>query len=514
VNADLILMNGRILTMDPSLPRASMISIQGNRIAYVTRDKKIKDLKGTKTKVIDLRNKCVLPGFHDAHCHIHALAESFITPSLNRAKGIRSIAGIQEELKKISRNITAGSWIKAGGYHEFYLEENRHPSRWELDAVSLINPIRIIHQTGYAHVLNSLALNLIGISRETPDPPNGIIDRDLNSGEPTGLLYGMGDFLAPKIPPINTQDLEAGIKQVNQELLSMGITSVQDASPRNNIQSWQMLQGWKTRGILKSRVCMMLGIQRFQTHFNHSYTTMLDCDHLCLGAVKIMVNETTGQVRPYQKELDSLVFEIHQAGFQVSIHAIEQPAIETACTALEYALRKSPRANHRHRIEHCSICPPILAKRLASLGITVVTQPAFIYYSGGRYLQTIPAEQLAFLYPIATLLKHKINVAGSSDCPVIPANPLKGIFAATCRRSQEGEIILPEERITVEEALRMFTINPASAVFQESRKGTISPGKLADLVILNEDPTQLPQESIPNLNVEMTILDGQVVWEK
>ena len=507
-------MNGRILTMDPSLPRASLISIQGNRIAYVDRDEKIKYLKGRKTKVIDLRNKSVLPGFHDAHCHIHALAESFITPLLNRARGIRSIADIQEELKKVSQNTSVGGWIKSGGYHEFNLTDKRHPLRWDLDAVSLVHPIKITHQTGHAHVLNSLALNLVGISRETPDPPNGIIDRDFDTGEPTGLLYGMGDLLVSKIPPVNIQDLEAGIKKVNQELLSMGITSIQDASARNNIQSWHMFQNWKTHKMLKSRVCMMLGLQGFQTLSSHSYSTELDSDHLRLGGVKIMVDETTGQVSPCQAELNSLVFKVHQAGFQVIIHAIEKAAIETACAALEYALRKSPRANHRHRIEHCSICPPILAKRLASLGVIVVTQPAFIYYNGERYLQTIPAKQLAFLYPIATFLKHKIQVAGSSDCPIIPPDPLKGIFAATSRRSQEGEIILPEERIPVEEALRMFSINPASAIFEESRRGTITPGKLADLVVLNGDPTQLPLEAIPDLNIEMTILDGQVVWEK
>jgi len=151
---------------------------------------------------------------------------------------------------------------------------------------------------------------------------------------------------------------------------------------------------------------------------------------------------------------------------------------------------------------------------LASLGVTVVTQPAFIYYNGERYLRTVAAEKLPYLYPIATLLKHKILVAGSSDCPVVPPSPLTGIFAATSRRAQTGELVSPEERIPVEEALRLFTINAARAIFEESNRGTITPGKLADLVILSGDPTQLPPETIPKLRIDMTILDGQVVWER
>lgn len=514
MKADLILFSANVLTMDPSFPRAEMIAIHGNKIGYVTKNEKRKELKNRQAEVIDLKNRTILPGFHDAHCHFHALAESYITPLLSPARGIRSIAGIQAELKKVSQNIPAGTWIKAGGYQEFYLTEKRHPLRWDLDAVSSQHPIKITHQSGHAHVLNSLALHLIGISRETPDPPEGLIDRALDSGEPTGLLYGMGEFLAQKIPPLDDRDLESGVKRANQELLSLGITSIQDASARNDIQSWQMFQKWKAQGTLRSRVCMMLGLQGFQSLSSHSFSTKLDSNHLRLGGVKIMVDETTGQVNPGPEELNPLVLKIHQAGFQVVVHAIEEPAVEAACAALEYALQKSPRANHRHRIEHCSVCPPNLAQRLAALGVTVVTQPAFIYYNGERYLRMVPAEKLPYLYPVATLLKHEVQVAGSSDFPIVSFNPLMGIFAATSRRSQTGEYVSPEERIPVEEALRLFTINAAKAIFEESSRGTITPGKLADLVILSGDPTQLPPEAIPDLKVEMTILDGQVAWGK
>jgi len=209
-----------------------------------------------------------------------------------------------------------------------------------------------------------------------------------------------------------------------------------------------------------------------------------------------------------------MALKIHQSGFQAAFHALEEKPIEAACAALEHALQDFPRRDHRHRIEHCSVCPPYLAERLASLGVWVVTQPAFIFYHGDRYLQTVPAEQLPYLYPIASLLKQGVQVAGSSDCPVVSSNPLKGIFAAASRLAQTGESLLLEERIPIVEALRLFTIYAARAIFEDSNRGTIAPGKLADLVILSGDPTRTPLEEIPGLKVKKTILDGQVVWEE
>jgi len=155
-----------------------------------------------------------------------------------------------------------------------------------------------------------------------------------------------------------------------------------------------------------------------------------------------------------------------------------------------------------------------LAKRLASLGIIVVTQPSFIYYSGERYLQTVPAEELKHLYPIGTLLKNGVKVAASSDCPIAPANPLIGVYAASSRMTETGEAVLPEEKVTPEEALKMYGENAARAAFDEGMKGSISPGKFADLVVLNGDPTKVPINEIKDIKVEMTIIDGEVVWEK
>jgi predicted amidohydrolase YtcJ len=226
------------------------------------------------------------------------------------------------------------------------------------------------------------------------------------------------------------------------------------------------------------------------------------------------VHETTGQLSPSQEELNEIVLQIHRSGFQAVLHAIEERTIEAACCAIEYALNKVPKSDHRHRIEHCSICTPSLAKRLASLGIRVVTQPSFIYYNGERYLRTVPSKNLKHLYPIATLIKYGVEVAGSSDCPIVPANPLMGIYSAVSRRAENGEFVLPEERISSLKALQMYTTFAAETTFEETTKGSIAPGKLADLTVLSGDPTGLPIEETKDIKVEMTILNGEIVWNK
>ncbi len=512
--ADLILFNANVITMDSACPKAQLIAIQDNRIIAVGKNDDLRKFQKRNTKVIDCKGKTILPGFIDAHLHLHALAESHVTLNLEPHHNVRSISDIQTKIKDLSRKLPPATWIRGRGYNEFYLAEKRHPNRLDLDQVTSVYPIKLTHRTGHAHVLNSLALKMVGISNETPDPPDGLIDRDIKTGEPTGLLFRMGNYLSEKIPPLENHQLDQGMKIANDELLSMGITSIQDASSHNGIEQWKMFRRWKDTGFLKPRVVMMLGKESFSAYRKQDFQTRMDINQLRLAGVKIIIDETTGRLQPERSELNEMVLKIHRSGFQACLHAVEEKAVEAACSAIEYTLMKSPRLDHRHRIEHCSVCSPQLARRLVASGIMVVTQPSFIYYSGDRYLRTVPAEELKHLYPIGTLLKSGVKVAASSDCPIAPANPMTGIYAASSRMTETGEPVLPEERIAPEEALRMYGENAARATFDEGIKGSISPGKLADLVVLNGDPTKVPIGEIKDIKVEMTILDGEIVWEK
>jgi len=511
---DIILINANVIALDPFQPHAKLVSITNGKILSVGNENELARLKGGRSKVIDCHGKTIVPGFIDSHAHLSAFGESLVTINVGPHNGIRSISDIQGKIRQLSQNRPPGEWIRCGGYDEFSLREKRHPNRWDLDVASSVHPIKLTHRSGHAHVLNSLALRMTGISRETSDPEGGLIDRDITTGEPTGLLYGMSEFLSQSIPPMDSRQLDQGIEMANRELLSLGITSIQDASFRNDAVCWEKLQRWKDQGYLKPRVSMMLGIKAFEEYRKEDFSSKIEKEQLCIAGVKIIVNETTGRLNPSQDELNELVSKIQHSGFQAVIHAIEEPAIEAACIAIEYALQRSPQSNHRHRIEHCSVCPPYLARKLALLGVMVITQPPFIYHSGDRYLETVPKSQLKSLYPLATLLKNGVPLAGSSDCPIVAPNPLIGIYSAVSRRSETGKVIQAKEGIAPLEALRMYTTYAARAAFEEDIKGSLRPGKLADLVVLSRDPTHVPIEEIKDIQVEMTILNGEVVWDK
>jgi len=543
MTADLVLYNANVVTLDTNYPRAQLAAIRDGKVLAVAGNEVLKEFRGSRTIVIDCQGKTVLPGFNDAHCHLVALAKSLVSPNLGPAK-VHSILDIQKEIRKLTQDLPPGNWIRAEGYNEFYLAEKRHPTRWDLDKATSVHPVELTHRSGHAHVLNSLALALVGISRETPEPLGGIIERDWETGEPDGLLYDMGNFLAKKVPALGDRELRRGIKLANEKLLSLGITSIQDASPENDRERWQMFHQWKNEGSLKCRLSLMLGVEGFNQLVNchpepfassviasppsviaseakqsHSAQDRLREEptvdnKIHLGGVKIILQETTGRLSPTERELEQMMLRIHQSNLQVALHAIEETTVEAACSILERVLQKSPCPDHRHRIEHCSVCQPQMAKCLASLSIVVVTQPAFIYYSGERYLKTVPKGQLQYLYPIATLLKAGVKVAAGSDCPMVPPNPLAGIYAAVSRMAETGGLVLLEERISPLEAIRMYTESAAYASFEETIKGSIAPNKLADLVVLNDDPTRVPIEEIKDLEVEITIIGGDVVWGK
>ena len=511
---NLILVNGNIITLDPFCPQAAWAVIKNEKIVTTGNGKDWKNYKNKNSTIIDCSGQTVIPGLIDAHLHLVSYAKSFVTADISPGKNVHSILDIQTIIKNFSGNRPSGQWIFGRGYNDFYLAEKRHPNRWDLDKATPDHPVRLTHRSGHVHVLNSLALKFVGITRETGDPDGGLIERDLKTGDPTGLLYEMGDFLYDRIPPLTPAELERGLQLVDQKLVSLGVTSIQDASSRNDTEHWKLVKSWKESGSLHPRVNLMLGFSAFQKKDENYPLSGLNQNQLRMGAVKIILDDTTGRLHPAQSELNAMVLEVHQAGQQIAIHALDENAVKAACKAIQYALEKIPVKDHRHRIEHGAVCPPDLARTIASLGITVVTQPAFLYFHGERYLATVPDERLKHLYPLKTLLDQGINVAASSDCPIVSPDPLVGINAAIHRLSAAGDTVSGEQRIQPGTALRMYTLNAARAAFEETVKGSVTPGKLADLVVLNADPTRLTAEEFKSLQVEMTIIGGEVVWQK
>ena len=511
--ADLILKNGNVITVDAEQPTAEMVAIEGERILLVGSNERLEEVSGAGTKVIDCQGRTVVPGFNDAHCHIFSFIRTMLSVDLSPSS-VSSIDDIKEAIRRQAENTPPGQWITGTDYNEFYLAEKRHPTRWDIDEVAPAHPVVLSHRSLHACVLNSLALSMAGITRETPEPPGAMIARDLNEGEPNGLLIEMLGHVREKVMPSpSEEELTRGATLANEQYLCRGITSLQDATYVSDFKRWQIFGRFKDKGILKSRVSMMFGTEHMREFQEAGMVSGSGDNRLRLAGLKIVPSRVGGELYPPQPELNRYVLDAHQAGFQVAIHAIQESMVEAVISAYEYVHSQQPETDRRHRIEHCSECPPNLLDRIKKIKAVIITHPSFPYYSGERYLVTVPTTQLKWLYRIKSFLDNGLVVAGASDSPIVDSNPLVGIYGAVTRQTQSGQRLLPEESITASQALALYTINGAYVSFEENIKGSITPGKLADLVVLSDDPTKSAPQDIKDIKVEMTIIGGRVVWE-
>ncbi len=511
--ADLILKNVNAITLDAQKPAASAVAIAGDRILSVGEAGDLPDLAGPDTRVIDCQGRTLVPGFNDAHCHIFSYIRKQLTVDLS-GPAIRSIADIKEAVRVKVGTTPPGQWVNGSDYNDFLLAEKRHPTRWDLDEVAPEHPVILSHRSLHACVLNGRALALAGITTETEEPPGALIVRDVATGEPNGVLIDMLGYIRYMVmPPLPESELERGIAAANRSFLSQGITSLQDATVTNDLKRWRVYRRFKDRGTFRSRVYVMTGIDQLADFRDAGLTFRSGDDSLRVGGLKIVLGETTGRLFPAQPDLDRYVLEAHVDGCQLAIHAVQPTTVEAAVSALESAIRRFPGRRHRHRIEHCAECPPALFERVKNLGVVISTQPPFLYYSGDRYLAQIPADGIRWLYRMKSFIGGGLVVAAGSDTPVVANNPLVGLYAAVVRKSAAGQVLAPEESVSRLEALAMYTTNAAYASGDESVKGSITPGKYADLALLTDDPTRVDAEAITDIRVLKTIIGGEVVWE-
>jgi len=512
---DLIFKNADVITVDAVQPKADFVAVKGNKILFAGSKDFLNDFTGPVTKFIDCEGKTLLPGFNDAHCHIFSFLRKLTALDLS-APGIKSIRDIQAAVKTKAVQTPPGEWITGTDYNEFYLAEKRHPTRWELDEAAPDNPVMLTHRSLHGCVLNSKALALAGITIETSELPGTMIDRDVTrGGEPNGFLAEMVGYLREHVmPPIFERELKTGIKLANAEYLSQGLTSLQDATYVNNLNRWRRYQSFKENGLLQSRVYMMTGLETVQEFQNVGLGFGAGDENLRLGAVKIIPTLIADKMHPSPEELTDLVLQIHRAGFQLAIHGVQTQMVDAIICAYEYLQSVTPDyGTRRHRIEHCSECPPPLMDRLKKLRPVVVTHPSFTYFSGDRYLATVEKNVIPWLYRTGTLVKSGLTVGGGSDSPIVPNSPIMGIYGAVTRLTSSGQSLNPAEKLTAAEVIKMYTLNAAFASHEETIKGSISPGKLADMVLLSRNPTTAAGEEIKDIKVQVTVIGGKVVWE-
>ena len=513
--ADLIFKNADVITVDAGQTAADFVAVKGDKILFTGSKYLLNDFTGPGTKFIDCAGKTLLPGFNDAHCHIFSYLRKLTSIDLG-APGIKSIRDIEAAVKAKAAKTPPGEWITGTDYNEFYLAEKRHPTRWELDEAAPNNPVMITHRSLHGCVLNSRALALAGINIETPEMPGTMIDRDIGrGGEPNGFLAEMVGYLREHVlPPFSERELKTGIEIANGEYLSQGLTSLQDATYVNNPNRWRKYQGFKDNGTLKSRVYMMTGVETLPEFQNAGLSFGAGDENLRLGAVKIVPTLIAEKMHPSPEELNQLVLQIHRADFQLAIHGVQSQMVDAIICAYEYLQSVTPDfAVRRHRIEHCSECPPPLMERLKKLQPVVVTHPSFTYFSGDRYLATVEKNVIPWLYRTGTLVKSGVTVATGSDSPIVPNSPIMGIYGAVTRLTSTGQMLNPAEKLTAAEVIKMYTLNAAYASHEEKLKGSIAPGKLADMVLLSHNPTTAAGEEIKDIKVQMTVIGGKVVWE-
>lgn len=510
---ELILYNAKVITFDERQPLAELVAVRGDRIAFVGASNELSSLRGQPTKAIDCGGRTLLPGFIDAHCHIFAYASSLLAVDCSPSS-VANIEELKQALHTRAEVTHSGEWVRAYGYDEFALREKRHPTKHDLDSAVPGHPVRLNHRSGHACVLNTVALQRIGISMDTPDPDDGVIERDVPSGEPSGLLIDMEDYLNGVIPNISEGEFRQAVRMASERLVSFGITSVCDATHTNDVERWNTIRQLKNNGDFKPRVSVMAGANFLDSFVRSGLGYGFGNHDVRLGHAKIMLTLTTGKMTPSIEELHHVVANALAHGFPVAIHAVEEEAVAQAVRVLADANRRITGASQNlNRIEHCSECPLHLIEQIARSGATVVTQPTFTYVSGEHYLSEVSPEMQPWLYPTNSLIQSGVPVAASSDAPVASPNPLIGIYSAATRKSLDGNVVGESERVLVQTALAMYTKNAARAIDEAAHVGSIEAGKLADLVLLNDNPTTVEADAIRDIRAELTLIGGRIVWQ-
>lgn len=525
MGADLILHNGTIRTMDERYPLVEAVAVRQGRIVAVGRLEDVEAIAGAGTRRIDLAGRCLIPGFNDAHVHLWKVGLLLTSMLDTRLTSTPTIPVMVDAFRARAALTPAGAWLVGRGYNNVTLPEKRHPTRADLDQASITNPIIVIHTSAHVAAVNSLALRLAGITRDTPNPPGGEIEHD-EQGEPTGVLHETAMAAVVKVqPPPSDDEFEAAIVAAANAYLKLGITSITDpgVSPAQIAVYRRAAENRRlpVRANVMSRYTLDDGSQvplpdPIRTEWLRVDTVKLFADGgLSAGNAAISVSYPDGKrgsLRHTNDEMQAMIWDIHRAGLRSATHAIGDLAIEQVISAIEAAERRlaSP---VMHRIEHYGLPSADHLARCHNR-IAVVPQPIFIHALGASFLNYVPASLMPRLYPLRSMIDAGLTIALSSDAPVVPdAAPLKAIQSAALRFSAEGVSLVPEQRVPATETLPLYTRGGAVVAGESDVKGSISPGKYADFAVLSHDPLSVPPESFSEVRVEMTIVDGKIVYE-
>jgi len=526
--ADLVLLEGKVITVDPSDSIAEAVAVKNGNIIAVGHNSEIAKLAGPQTQVVHLAGRTVLPGFIDAHTHLEGIAAFHRMLDIH-VPPLKDVDDILEKVRNEVKVKKPSEWIVgAGGWGQVL------PTRQQLDSVAPDNPV-VLRESAHVQILNSKALELLGIDKNTVPPLGGNIYKDAVTGEPTGKIQEMPQVWQSKIPPPSYEVRKQSLKEVMEDFTRKGVTTIYDFPSADGMRIYQDLRDVHQ---LPMRLRWQIILSQTDLEFAHFVIdygprTGFGDNWLRLGGIKLFVDGETesavrydppgqrekwvGGLRFTQDQLNDIVLRAHKAGFQIWTHALGDKAQDMILEAYERAETSAPRPDPRHRIEHAgnNEAGPTTAEqleRMKRLGIIPVPTGAWIYLGHAAFKTQ---ADVPFIY--RTMLDHGLRPPGTSDSlGSMPesTNPFFSMWAMVTRETRDGTRNAPQEAITIREAIRGYTIDGAYSGFEEKIKGSIEVGKLADLIVLSADPLTIPSEQIRDIRVLLTVIDGKVVWRQ
>jgi len=523
---ELILHNANIYTSDPKQPKSQAIAISNGKIVAVGTDKDILYLSSSKTHKIDMGGKTITPGFIDAHSHPAYSGNAHLR---NVDCDLRSIKEIQDALKEASLKKPPGEWIFGFKYDDTKTAEGRYITRYDLDLITAEHPIKIVHRGGHTAYVNSMALKLANIDRNTPTPEGGEIVRD-EDGEPTGLLKENAVDLVNQLAPeeFTTQDRQEGVRIITEMMSKSGVTSVTDAyGGQADLKAYHDAYN---AGELSSRIYCMIGYYEIDDMIAQGIKTGDGDNWIRIGGMKLTcdgsISERTARLsEPYvgrpddfgiivmdEEELYSYAIKAHKANWQIGIHANGDVGIDKSLNVFERIQKEHPRQDPRFRLEHCTVVNPELIQRIKNLNAIPCPFSTYVYFHGEKMVN-YGQERLENMFAVRSFLDAGINVTQTSDYPPGPFEPMMAIQSSVTRTDMSGNIWGASQKISVEEAIKVGTINGAYASYEETIKGSLEMGKLADLVVLDKNPAQVDPNTIVDIKIQRTMVDGKWVYE-
>lgn len=536
--ADLILLNGNVVTVDPDNPNAAGIAIKDGIIIAVGSANEVESYHGEQTEIVDLEGKTAVPGLIDAHMHFPLLGKRANQLFMDKTTSPgEAIVIVRNQIEKAN----PGEWVTGQGWHTVNWSLKHYPDNLELSAASPDNPVFLIGMASHAAWVNDMALQLSGITRDTPNPPGGQIIKDSKTGKPTGILLETATELVSRLHQPETHETKKqDIRFSIQTALSFGLTEVHDAGVGHDVI--KVYKELLADGELKVRLYVMYSIpdggEVLDEYISRPPEIGLGNNMLTLRSLKAYADGALGArgaalLEPYSdspnesgliqnadEEIYRILFKSMKAGYQVAIHAIGDRGNRMVLNAVEKAQKEFPGQESRTRIEHAQILSLEDIPRFASLGVIPSMQPIHCTMDMGFAEARVGRQRIRGGYAWKSLLQSGARIVASADTPAFPveySNPLWGIHAAVSRHDNQAQPAggwYPEETVSRLEALKMYTIDAAYAAFEEKIKGSLTPGKLADVTVFSKDILSIPEHEILETEVLMTIVGGSIVFRK